>query len=78
MTADDPAATSVDGGTNSAGELKPNSRGVFGISGLTMEPGQSGAGASPLISSTGKAVHLDSGIRLLLMTQAQTTTSAQQ
>jgi len=78
VTVDDPAATTANGGTNSSGELKPNSRGVFGISGLTFEPGQSGAGASPVISSAGKAVHLDSGIRLLLMTQAPTTTSAQQ
>lgn len=77
--ADNSGAVTADaGGTNSAGELKATSRGVFGINGLTMEPGQSSSGASPVISSAGKAVHLDGGIRLLLMTQAQVTTSAQQ
>ena len=72
------AATADAGGTNPAGELKATSRGVFGINGLTMGPGQSGSGNSPVISSSGKAVHLDGGIRLLLMTQAQTTAAAQQ
>lgn len=79
VTADSPAATTAgDGGTNSSGDLKPNSRGVFGINGLTMEPSQSGSGGSPVLSSAGKAVHLDGGIRLLLMTQPQATASAQQ
>jgi hypothetical protein len=58
------------GGTNSSGELAPNSRGVIGLNGLTLS--LAGAENAPVsvISSTGKNVHLDGGTRLLLVTEA--------
>jgi hypothetical protein len=60
-----------------SGELRASSHGVIGLSGLSLN-----AGANPtegsLIISTGKNVHLDSGTRLLLVTQAATSASVQQ
>jgi hypothetical protein len=60
-----------------SGELRASSHGVIGLSGLSLN-----AGANPtegsLITSTGKNVHLDSGTRLLLVTQAATSASVQQ
>jgi hypothetical protein len=68
-----PAGTSNEangtGGTNSSGELAPNSRGVFGLGGLRL--GLAGTDNAPVsvVSSTGKNVHLDGGTRLLLVTE---------
>jgi hypothetical protein len=64
-----PEAT-ASGGTNSSGELAPNSRGVIGLNGLRLS--LAGAENAPvsIISSTGKNVHLDGGTRLLLVTEA--------
>jgi hypothetical protein len=69
-----PAANSTEasaqGGTNSSGELAPNSRGVIGLNGLKLS--LAGAENAPVsvISSTGKNVHLDGGTRLLLVAEA--------
>jgi hypothetical protein len=58
------------GGTNSSGELAPNSRGVSGLSGLTLSLGGAENAPVSVISSMGKNVHLDGGTRLLLVTEA--------
>jgi len=59
------------GGLNSAGQLSSNSQGVFGLSGLSLNAATSGATEGSVITSAGKNVHLDSGTRMLLVTQAQ-------
>jgi hypothetical protein len=71
------AAGQVAGGVDSSGELKPTSRGVYGLSGLSLNANASNAADGALIISAGKNVHLDSGTRLLLVTQATTSASAQ-
>lgn len=53
--------------------LKPNSRGVFGLSGLSLDASTANSGQGTLIHSAGKTVHLDGGTRLLLVTQGATT-----
>jgi len=59
------------GGLNSAGQLTSNSQGVFGLNGLNLNAAASSATEGSVITSTGKNVHLDSGTRMLLVTQAQ-------
>jgi hypothetical protein len=71
------AAGQVAGGVDSSGELKPSSRGVYGLSGLTLNANASNAADGAVIISAGKNVHLDSGTRLLLVTQTTTSASAQ-
>src|SRR5713226_270324 len=71
------AAGRVAGGVDSSGELKPSSRGVYGLSGLTLNANASNAADGAVIISAGKNVHLDSGTRLLLVAQATTSASAQ-
>lgn len=58
------------GGLNAAGQLASNSRGVFGLSGLNLNSAASSATQGSVITSAGKNVHLDSGTRLLLVSQA--------
>jgi len=58
------------GGLNAAGQLTSNSRGVFGLNGLNLSGAASNDTQGSLITSTGKNVHLDSGTRMLLVTQA--------
>jgi hypothetical protein len=58
------------GGLNSAGQLTSNSRGVFGLHGLSLDGTGSGNLQGSVITSTGKNVHLDSGTKMLLVTQA--------
>jgi hypothetical protein len=57
----------------SSGTLKPNSRGVFGLSGLSLDESTANSGQGTMIHSAGKTVHLDGGTRLLLVTQGATT-----
>lgn len=57
----------------SSGTLKPNSRGVFGLSGLSLDESTANSGQGAMIHSAGKTVHLDGGTRLLLVTQGATT-----
>lgn len=59
------------GGLNAAGQLTSNSQGVFGLNGLNLNAATSNATQGTLITSAGKNVHLDSGTRMLLVTQAQ-------
>lgn len=60
------------GGINAAGQLTSNSQGVFGLNGLNLNAAASSATQGTVITSVGKNVHLDSGTRMLLVTQAQT------
>lgn len=60
------------GGLNATGQLTSNSQGVFGLNGLNLDAAASNATQGTVITSAGKNVHLDSGTRLLLVSQAQT------
>jgi hypothetical protein len=64
------------GGVTSSGELKPTSRGVYGLNGITLNSNAANSSEGAVIISAGKSVHLDSGTRLLLVTQATTSASA--
>jgi hypothetical protein len=59
------------GGLNTAGQLTSNSQGVFGLNGLNLSASASSATQGSVITSAGKNVHLDSGTRMLLVSQAQ-------
>jgi hypothetical protein len=59
------------GGLNAAGQLTSNSQGVFGLNGLNLSAAGSNATEGSVITSAGKNVHLDSGTRMLLVSQAQ-------
>lgn len=59
------------GGLNAAGQLTSNSQGVFGLNGLNLNATTLNSTQGSIITSTGKNVHLDSGTRMLLVTQAQ-------
>ncbi len=59
------------GGLNAAGQLTSNSQGVFGLNSLNLNAAASNATQGTVITSAGKNVHLDSGTRMLLVTQAQ-------
>lgn len=59
------------GGLNAAGQLTSNSQGVFGLNGLNLNAAASNATQGTVITSAGKNVHLESGTRMLLVTQAQ-------
>src|SRR6266849_4469928 len=59
------------GGLNAAGQLTSNSQGVFGLNGLNLSAAASNATQGSVITSAGKSVHLDSGTRMLLVSQAQ-------
>jgi Bacterial conjugation TrbI-like protein len=58
------------GGLNPAGELTSNSRGMFSMNGLNLNSAASGGMEDSVITSAGKNVHLDSGTRMLMVTQA--------
>jgi hypothetical protein len=58
------------GGLNAAGELTSNSRGVFSMNGLNLNSAASNGTEDSVITSAGKNVHLDSGTRMLMVTQA--------
>jgi hypothetical protein len=60
-----PSAGAV-GGINSKGLLYASSRGVFGLEDLRLQPGTTPGGASTVILSTGRSVHLASGTRMLV------------
>ena len=59
------------GGLNAAGQLTSNSQGVFGLNGLNLSAAGSNATQGSVITSAGKNVHLDSGTRMLLVSEAQ-------
>jgi len=58
------------GGLNAAGQLTSNSQGVFGLNGLNLNAAGSNATQGSVITSAGKNVHLDSGTRMLLVSEA--------
>ena len=66
----------VSGGVTSSGELKPTSRGVYGLNGITLNSNGTNSSEGAVIISAGKSVHLDSGTRLLLVTQSSTSAAA--
>jgi hypothetical protein len=59
------------GGLSAAGQLTSNSQGVFGLNGLNLNAAASNATQGSVITSAGKNVHLESGTRMLLVSQAQ-------
>lgn len=59
------------GGINTAGQFTSNSRGVFGLNGLNLNSATSTASEGSVITSAGKNVYLDSGTRMLLVSQTQ-------
>ena len=67
----------VSGGLTSSGQLAANSRGAFGLSGLSLGADASNTTQGSVIASSGKSVRLDNGTRLLLVAQANTSASAQ-
>lgn len=58
------------GGLNAAGQLTSNSRGVFGLNGVSLNSAVSNSTQGSVFTSTGKNVHLDSGTKMLLVSQA--------
>jgi hypothetical protein len=71
------AARGAVGGLNAAGQLTSNSHGVFGLEGLNLNAAASNSTQGSLITSTSKNVHLDSGTQLLLVTQAQASSTGE-
>src|SRR6267378_3867911 len=66
------------GGLNAAGQLTSNSQGVFGLNGLNLSAAASNATQGSVITSAGKNVHLDSGTRMLLVSQAAVSATPKQ
>ncbi len=58
------------GGLSAAGQLTSNSRGVFNMNGLTLNTATANETQGSVITSAGKNVHLDSGTRMLMVTEA--------
>jgi hypothetical protein len=71
------AAGRTQGGLTASGELTPTSRGVFGIDGLSLNSNAANSTEGSVITSAGKNVRLDSGTKLLLVTHAPTSASAE-
>jgi hypothetical protein len=63
------------GGLNAAGQLVSSSRGVFGLNGLNLNSTTTNGTEGSLMTSAGKNVHLDSGTRMLMVTQAAASTT---
>lgn len=57
------------GGLNAAGQLTSNSRGVFGLDGLSLSSESANNARGSVITSAGKNVHLEGGARMLITTQ---------
>jgi hypothetical protein len=72
------ASKGAAGGLNAAGQLTSNSQGVFGLNGLNLSAAGSNATQGSVITSAGKNVHLDSGTRLLLVSQAAASATPKQ
>jgi hypothetical protein len=67
-------STEASAGTGSSeGDWNSNSHGVVGLSHLTLSAAGGSNPQGSAITSTGKNVHLDSGTRLILVTQAPAT-----
>jgi hypothetical protein len=63
------SATGAVGGLNAAGQLTSNSRGVFGLDGLSLSSETANNARGSVITSAGKNVHLEGGARMLIITQ---------
>jgi hypothetical protein len=61
------ASSTVGGGLDNGGQLTANSRGVYGLSSLSLSAAATDSMHGAVITSTGKNVHLDSGTRVLLV-----------
>jgi hypothetical protein len=57
-------------GLSGNGRLTPNSRGVYGLNGISMKESTLDNQQTAVLTSTNKTVHLDSGTQLLLVAQA--------
>ncbi len=66
----DGASHGAVGGLSTAGQLTSNSRGVFNMTGLTLNAAAANGTQGSVITTAGKNVHLDSGTRMLMVTQA--------
>jgi hypothetical protein len=64
-----PERPSLPGSEQSGPALTPNSRGVIGLKGLTLSTSRADKILVSTIASDGKNVHLDSGTRMLIVTQ---------
>jgi hypothetical protein len=64
------SATGHVGGLNAAGELTSNSRGVFGMQGLSLASSAGSRANASLITSSSRNVHLSSGTQMLLTVAA--------
>jgi hypothetical protein len=65
-----PGSTNAnEAGRNSAEQLTPDSHGVFGMDGVTLQPAARDSAQGSMIVSTGKSVHLSGGTRILLVTK---------
>ena len=64
-------------GLSAGGQLTSTSRGVFGLNGLSLNGNAANSAEGSVITSSGKNVRLDSGTRMLLVTQTGTSASAQ-
>ncbi len=62
-------ADSAPRAANGSAQLPANSRGVYGLKDLKLMASSSGANETTVITSSGKNVRLDSGTRLLLVSQ---------
>jgi hypothetical protein len=58
------------GGINGKGTFYASSRGVFGMEGVTLQPGATPGGASAVVVSTGRTVRLPSRTRMLLAVES--------
>ena len=68
-------ARGTTGGLNAAGQLTSSSRGVFGLNSLNLDSTTAGTTQGTVITSADKNIHLASGTRMLMVTQAAATTS---
>jgi len=62
------------GSVDATGKISASSRGVLGLEGLHLSTEASSDVPGSIITSSGKNVHLDSGIRLLLIVQSEVST----
>ena len=67
----------AEGGLTPAGDLKPTSRGIYGLNGLSLNANAANTTEGSLIIAAGKNVHLDSGTRMLLVAQAGLSSSVE-
>jgi hypothetical protein len=72
-----PGSSPSVGGLAASGQLSSNSRGVFNLNGLSLNSAVSNQMRDSVVTSVGKSAHLDGGTRMLLVTQAAASGSAE-